>query len=306
MVHSTKRERTLYLLDIDEYLRPSKYSRLNMNEKKPVFPLLSVVELPALTLTLPAPTSASLPAQKKLKVRTQYGAKYRRLNDDDEYSQPHQVMPSAPVPAQKKLKVRTQHGTKYRRLNDDDEYSQPHQVMPSAPVPAQKKLKVRTQHGTKYRRLNDDDEYSQPHQVMPSAPVPAQKKLKVRTQHGTKYRRLNDDDEYSQLHQVMPSAIAADELLTVALPVPAPVSPESPTFPPPFSFDDEEEDQEPPPTPHSLLLFPPSLSPPQQLRRSARIAAIAALPLLRTPVLPILRRSPRLALVPRISYVGMC
>lgn len=64
--------------------------------------------------------------------------------------------------------------------------------------------------------------------------------------------------------------------------------------------DDEEEGEEeeevsqevPPPPPPPVVEHPP-----HQPRRSRRIAAM-------TP--PVLRRSPRLALLPRVSYVGMC
>ena len=68
--------------------------------------------------------------------------------------------------------------------------------------------------------------------------------------------------------------------------------------------DDEEEEEEVPPA------TPPS--PPQQLRRSRRIAANAVTtqvppppPLLLLLLQPLLRRSARLALIPRVSYVGM-
>jgi len=54
---------------------------------------------------------------------------------------------------------------------------------------------------------------------------------------------------------------------------------------------------EAPPVPPPSM---PTIPPQQQLRRSLRIAANAP------PILPLLRRSPRLALKPRVSYVGMC
>jgi hypothetical protein len=59
---------------------------------------------------------------------------------------------------------------------------------------------------------------------------------------------------------------------------------------------DEEKEQEVP------LIDPPM----PQVRRSQRLAnALRTKELLR-PTPPILRRSPRLALIPRVSYVGMC
>ena len=71
--------------------------------------------------------------------------------------------------------------------------------------------------------------------------------------------------------------------------------------------DDEEEEEEEEEVPPAT---PPS--PPQQLRRSRRIAANAVTtqvppppPLLLLLLQPLLRRSARLALIPRVSYVGM-
>jgi hypothetical protein len=65
--------------------------------------------------------------------------------------------------------------------------------------------------------------------------------------------------------------------------------------------DDDEQDQD---QEQGAPLLP---SPPQQLRRrSLRIAANTSVPTLSPPTLPLLRRSPRLAHMPRVSYVGMC
>jgi hypothetical protein len=51
----------------------------------------------------------------------------------------------------------------------------------------------------------------------------------------------------------------------------------------------------------------PIVSPPlPQLRRSQRLANAAASRQTLPPLPPELRRSPRLALKPRVSYVGMC
>ena len=66
----------------------------------------------------------------------------------------------------------------------------------------------------------------------------------------------------------------------------------------------EEEEQVPPPFTHP--------TPPQQCRLSrsptSRVAAneVPTIPIPQPPLLPLLRRSPRLALLPRVSYVGMC
>jgi hypothetical protein len=52
---------------------------------------------------------------------------------------------------------------------------------------------------------------------------------------------------------------------------------------------------------------PPPVSPPtQQVRRSRRLAIVRTRSELLPVLPPTLRRSPRLALLPRISYVGMC
>ena len=52
------------------------------------------------------------------------------------------------------------------------------------------------------------------------------------------------------------------------------------------------------------LLPPVTHSPPPQLRRSSRLASMIAISV--PPLQPVLRRSPRLALLTRVSYVGMC
>jgi hypothetical protein len=61
--------------------------------------------------------------------------------------------------------------------------------------------------------------------------------------------------------------------------------------------DDQDQDKD------QDQVAPPLPSPPQQPRRSSRIAANTPPP---PPALSLLRRSPRLAHMPRVSYVGMC
>ena len=219
----------IYFCDHDEYIRPSKYARLDNGRIQTTHPFLRPF-VPALSVTfpvpapVPAPEPAPAPAQRSKRERAIY------FCDHDEFIRP----------------------SKYARLDNG--------------------------------RIQTTHPFLWPFVVAPTTPAQAQPAM-----------------------QLEPPT------------VPASVSPVSPTLPRLLSLDDEEEsldplqqeDQEPPPTPHSLLSPPPPPLPfplpsPQQLRRSARIAAIAALPLSRAPVLPILRRSPRLALVPRISYVGMC
>ena len=169
-----------------------------------------------------------------------------------------------------------------RMLIDSDEYSRP----------------------SKRRRLNDDESAvslfdiilnvlrSRPSSTEPPS-LPTSKRARMlidsdEYSRPSKRRRLNDDKDTQHHHFTdEPPSVTDDEVGNWEAPIFLLVP--TPTVPTPV------------PTPAASS---PAPIPQQQLRRSARIAENAMTPMLRLQTLR--RRSPRLALMPRVSYVGMC